>query len=332
MDSDPPEPISDADPGHRPERDRDPRQDPEMQPETVGEGTAAEDGAPGRDPAAASLAPGLYLVATPIGHARDITLRALDILAGADLLAAEDTRNTRRLLDIHGIRRRGGLVPYHDHNGAAQRPRLLAALAEGRSVALVSDAGTPLVADPGWRLAAEATAAGHAVTAAPGASALLAALSVAGLPTDRFLFAGFLPPKQTARRRALEELAAVPATLVFYESPHRLAESLADMADRLGDRPAAVCRELTKRFEETRRGSLSALAAAYAAAAEPRGEIVVLAGPPLPRETSEDELDAALTAALAAGSVRDAADAVAVALGLPRRRVYARALELGRGR
>ncbi len=276
--------------------------------------------------------PGLYLVATPIGHARDITLRALDILAAADVLAAEDTRNTRRLLDIHGIRRAGPILPYHDHNGAAQRPRLLAALAAGQSVALVSDAGTPLVADPGWRLAHEATAAGHPVTAAPGASALLAALSVAGLPTDRFLFAGFLPPKAAARARTVDDLAAVPATLVFYESPHRLAESLAAMAERLGDRQAAVCRELTKRFEETRRGSLAALAAAYANGPAPRGEIVVLVGPPLPREAGGDEIDAALAAALAQGSVRDAADVVAAALGLPRRMVYARALELGRGR
>ena len=215
-------------------------------------------------------------MATPIGNARDITLRAIDVLAGAEILAAEDTRNTRKLLDILGIRREGGrIVPYHDHNGAQQRPRLLAALAEGRSVALVSDAGTPLVADPGYRLATEAIAAGHAVTAVPGASAVLAALSVAGLPSDRFLFAGFLPPRQAARRRALEALAAVPATLVFYESPRRLAASLADMAAVLGDRPAAVCRELTKRFEEVRRGGLATLAAGYATGPAPKGEVVV---------------------------------------------------------
>ena len=279
------------------------------------------------------LAPGLYLVATPIGNARDITLRALDVLAAADVLAAEDTRNTRRLLTIHGVRRpQGGqLVPYHDHNGAAQRPRLLAALAEGRSVALVSDAGTPLVADPGYRLAAEAIAAGHPVTAVPGASAALAALAVAGLPTDRFLFAGFPPPRSAARRRALAELAAVPGTLVFYESPRRLAASLADMAATLGaDRPAAVCRELTKRFEETRRGTLGALAAEYAAAPEPRGEVVVLVGPPAAQAASGEALDAALAAALPGCSVRDAAEAVAAELGLPRRQVYARALALGR--
>jgi 16S rRNA (cytidine1402-2'-O)-methyltransferase len=276
------------------------------------------------------LAAGLYLVATPIGNARDLTLRALDVLTGADVLAAEDTRHTRRLLEIHGIRR-GGLVPYHDHNGAAQRPRLLAALAAGRSVALVSDAGTPLVADPGWRLASEAIAAGHSVTAVPGASALLAALAVAGLPTDRFLFAGFLAPRQAARRRALAELAAVPATLVFYESPRRLAASLADMAEVLGPaRPAAVCRELTKRFEETRRGSLGELGRHYAAAPEVKGEVVVLTGEPVAAAPAPDALDAAITAALSGRTVRDAAAEVAAALGLPRRAVYARALELAR--
>jgi 16S rRNA (cytidine1402-2'-O)-methyltransferase len=225
-------------------------------------------------------------------------------------------------------------VPYHDHNGAAQRPRLLAALDGGRSVALVSDAGTPLVADPGYRLAAAAIAAGHAVTAVPGASALLAALAVAGLPTDRFLFAGFLPPRRAARRRALAEFAAVPATLVFYESPRRLAASLADMAEVLGSaRPAAVCRELTKRFEETRRAPLGELARAYAAAPEVKGEIVVLAGGPAaePAAGADDAaLDAALAEALAGQSVRDAAAVVAAALGLPRRAVYARALELAR--
>ncbi|WP_290749638.1 16S rRNA (cytidine(1402)-2'-O)-methyltransferase [Amaricoccus sp.] len=277
----------------------------------------------------------MHLVATPIGAARDVTLRALDILAGADILAAEDTRRARKLLDIHGVRRDARtILPYHDHNGAAMRPRLLAALAEGKSVALVSDAGTPLVADPGWRLARAAIDAGLPVTAAPGASALLAALSVAGLPTDRFLFAGFPPPRASARARALAELGAVPATLVFYESPRRLAASLAAMADALGpDRPAAVCRELTKRFEETRRDSLGALAAAYAAAPEPKGEIVVVVGPP-PADAGvgEDAIDAALAEALAAGSVKDAAATVAARLGLPRREVYARALALAAAR
>ena len=282
---------------------------------------------------AAALDAGLYLVATPIGNARDITLRALDVLAGADVLAAEDTRHTRKLLDIHGILRAGPVVPYHDHNGAAQRPRLLAALAEGRSVALVSDAGTPLVADPGYRLAVEAAAAGHAVTAVPGASALLAALAVAALPTDRFLFAGFLPPRQAARRRALAGLAAVPATLVFYESPRRLAASLADMAAVLGaEREAAICRELTKRFEEARRGGLGALAKRQAEEAAPKGEIVVVVGPPKAVAASADDLDAALERALDGASVRDAAATVAAALALPRREVYARALALAHGR
>jgi 16S rRNA (cytidine1402-2'-O)-methyltransferase len=284
----------------------------------------------------ARLAPGLYLVATPIGAARDVTLRALDVLGAADLIAAEDTRQARKLLEIHGIRREARtILPYHDHNGAAQRPRLLAALAAGRSVALVSDAGTPLVADPGYRLVTEAIAAAHPVRPVPGASALLAALAVAGLPTDRFLFAGFLPPKAAARARALAELAPVPATLVFYESPRRLGASLAAMAATLGpERRAAVCRELTKRFEEVRRGTLASLAAEQAGAAPPKGEIVVVVGPPLPAAVAADALDAALVTALAAGSVKDAAAEVAAALGLPRRAVYARALELakaGRG-
>jgi 16S rRNA (cytidine1402-2'-O)-methyltransferase len=279
-----------------------------------------------------AVAPGLHVVATPIGNARDITLRALDVLAGADILAAEDTRTTRRLLDIHGIRRESRSIwPYHDHNGAAQRPRLLAALADGRSVALVSDAGTPLVADPGYRLVTEAIAAGHEVVALPGASAVLSALAVAGLPTDRFLFAGFLPPKSAARRSALSEVAAVPATLVFYEAPRRLAASLVDMAAVLGpERSASVCRELTKRFEEARRGTLGDLAATYAEETAPKGEIVVVIGPPGPVEIGEGALDAALRAALAGASVRDAATEVAEALGMRRREVYARALELVR--
>ncbi len=282
--------------------------------------------------AARTLAPGLYLVATPIGTARDITLRALDILRTADVIAAEDTRQARKLMDIHGIPLAGRtLLPYHDHNGAQQRPKLLRALAEGRSVALVSDAGTPLLADPGYRLATEAIAAGLPVTAAPGASALLAALAVAGLPTDRFLFAGFLPPRAGARATALTELAATPATLVFYESPRRLAAALAAMAAALGpDRPAAVCRELTKRFEEVRRAPLATLAAHYAAEGAPKGEVVVVVGPPVPAPPTEATLDDRLRAALATHSLKDAAAAVAAELALPRKAVYARALELDR--
>ncbi len=281
---------------------------------------------------AAPIPPGLHLVATPIGNARDITLRALDTLAGADAIAAEDTRRTRQLMQIHGIALGGRpIVSYHDRNGPARRPQILGWLAEGRSVALVSDAGTPLVADPGYRLVEAALAAGHGVSVVPGPSAALAALSLAGLPTDRFLFAGFLPPKPTARRSALADLAAVPASLVFFESPRRAAETLADMAAVLGDRPAAMARELTKRFEEVRRGSLSSLAADLAEH-EPRGEVVLVVGPPGAAERSPEEqaaaLDTALAEALARATVKDAAREVADRLGLPRRDVYARALAL----
>lgn len=277
------------------------------------------------------LAPGLYLVATPIGHAADITLRALDLLARADAIAAEDTRRTRKLMAIHGIDLgERPIVSYHDQNGPARRPLILRWLAEGRAVVYCSDAGTPLVADPGYRLAEAAIAGGHALTAAPGASAVLAGLSLSGLPTDRFLFAGFLPPKAGARRSALAELAKVPATLVFYESPRRLGAALADMAEILGPRPAAVARELTKAHEEVRRGPLPDLAEAYAGA-PPKGEIVVLIGPPDPaaeRAEAAGGLDAALSEAMARMSLKDAAAEVAARLGLPRREVYARALAL----
>ncbi|MEM0924280.1 MAG: 16S rRNA (cytidine(1402)-2'-O)-methyltransferase [Pseudomonadota bacterium] len=277
----------------------------------------------------AALAPGLYLVATPIGQARDITLRALDVLAAADVLAAEDTRQTRKLMEIHGIALGGRpLVSYHDRNGQARRPQIAAWLKAGKAVAYCSDAGTPLIADPGFRLVELAISEGYPVVAVPGASALLTALSVAGLPTDRFLFAGFLPVKQGARRAALGELATVPATLIFYESPRRLADSLADMAEILGEtRRAAVARELTKRFEETRRAPLSELAASYAEP-PPKGEAVVLVAPPEPNIPGTADLDAALTEALVELSVKDAARQVATALGLPRRKVYARALDL----
>lgn len=275
------------------------------------------------------LAPGLWLAATPIGAAGDVTLRTLDALARADAIAAEDTRTALKLMSLHGVARGGRpMIAYHDHNGEAARPGILARIAAGESVVYVSEAGTPLIADPGFKLAAEAAARGLPVFALPGASALLAALAVAGLPTDRFMFAGFPPPKQAARRAMLGELAAVPATLVFYESPRRLGSSLADMAAVLGGaRGAAVCRELTKKFEETRRGTLESLAADYAGT-EPRGEIVVVVGPPGKAEASEAKLDDALRAALREMGVRDAAASVSAALGLPRRRVYARALEL----
>jgi 16S rRNA (cytidine1402-2'-O)-methyltransferase len=280
------------------------------------------------NPQDGDLAPGLYLVSVPIGNARDITLRALDVLRDADVLAAEDTRSLRRLMQIHavpmGARR---VLAYHDHNGPAVRPRLLSALAEGRSVAYASEAGTPLVADPGYALAREAIAAGYPVTAVPGASAALAALAVGGLPTDRFFFAGFLPAPKAQRRRALGALRSVPGTLVVYESPRRVAAMMADAAAVLGaDRPAALCRELTKRFETVRRGTLGDLAAALAEEPVPKGEIVVLIGEGDSESVSEIDVEGMLEAALGQASVRDAAAEVAAATGLPRRKVYQMAL------
>ncbi|MEO1471702.1 MAG: 16S rRNA (cytidine(1402)-2'-O)-methyltransferase [Pseudomonadota bacterium] len=273
-------------------------------------------------------------MATPIGHARDITLRALDVLAGCDAIAAEDTRETLKLMALHGVARAGRpVIAYHDRNAGEARPRIAAWLAEGRSVAYCSDAGTPLIADPGYRLVQLAVEAGAAVTAVPGASALLAGLSLSALPTDRFLFAGFLPAKSAARREALAGLAALPATLVFYESPHRVVASVADMAEVLGGaRPAALARELTKRFETVRRMTLDALAAALAQEGAPKGEIVLVVAPPAAGDALPDDatLDAALRAAMREESLRDAARNVSDALGLPRRTVYARALALGR--
>ncbi|MCB1334165.1 MAG: 16S rRNA (cytidine(1402)-2'-O)-methyltransferase [Roseivivax sp.] len=285
------------------------------------------------NPAIGTLAPGLYLVATPIGNARDITLRALDILSSADVLAAEDTRSLRRLMEIHGIALGGrSIVAYHDHNGPRARPRLIADLAAGRSVAYASEAGTPLIADPGFDLAREAVAGGYAVTSAPGPTALAAALSVAALPTDKVLFAGFLPNTASARRRALSELASVPATLVFYESPKRLGAMLADASETLGgERRAAVCRELTKKFEEARRDTLSALAETYRDA-PPKGEIVVVIDRGQKGDINEDAVETALREALRHGSVRDAAAGVAMAFALPKRQVYQLAMQIkGRG-
>ncbi len=276
-----------------------------------------------------ALAPGLYLVATPIGNLADISLRALDVLAKADLVACEDTRTTRKLLSAHGIK--AALTSYHEHNAARVRPRLMEHLECGETVALVSDAGTPLVSDPGYRLVEAAIASDIAVTAIPGASAGLAALTVSGLPTDRFFFAGFLPAKAAARRRALGELAAVEASLVIYESARRLPAALADMAEVLGPRQGAVARELTKLYEEVRRGTLSDLADHYASAGPPKGEVVVVVGPPERgggATLAAQDLDAKLGAALGRASLRDAVAAVAAETGLPRKRVYARALEL----
>ena len=280
-----------------------------------------------REPDGTPLPPGLYPVATPIGNLRDITLRALDTLAQADLVVCEDTRVTGRLLAHFGIAAR--LRSYNDRNAARQRPAILEALNAGKSVALVSDAGSPLISDPGYRLVVDAIAAGHRVEAVPGPTAAIAALQVSGLPTDRFRFVGFLAPKDAKRRRQLAELAGETCTLIFYESGPRLAASLRAMADILGDRPAAVARELTKRYEEVRRGTLAELAAAWDSA--PKGEIAVVVGGLEDNDAREPghDTDALIRAGLAAGdSVRTVADAVADATGLPRRSVYQRALAL----
>ena len=273
---------------------------------------------------------GLYVVATPIGNLGDVTLRALAVLAGADGVLAEDTRLSRTMLAHYGIDT--PLSPYHEHNAAEARPLALRRMAEGQALALISDAGTPLISDPGYKLVAESIASGLAVTAAPEASAALAALCIAGLPTDRFFFEGFLPPKSAARRERINALANVPGTLLFYEAPTRLAQSLADLALELGPRPAAVARELTKLHEEVRRGALDVLAAEYAAAGAPKGEIVIVVGSGEQRTAvSQDALDGDLIEALRTLSVKDAAAAIAARHGLPRRQVYARALELAGG-
>lgn len=277
------------------------------------------------------LPSGLYFVATPIGTARDITLRALDVLASADVIAAEDTRSLRKLMEIHGVPLNNRhIVAYHDHSGAGARAKLLAALDDGQSVAYASEAGMPLIADPGYDLSRAAAEAGHLVTVAPGASAALAALTLAGLPTDAFFFAGFLPNASGARRKRLEELAAVPGTLIFYESPKRVAASLRDMAEVLGDRPAALCRELTKKFEEIRRDSLATLATGLEDAPV-KGEIVVLVDRHRGDSVSDGDLDTDLRAALQGNSVKDAAAIVAEMHNMPRRKIYQLALEIAKG-
>jgi 16S rRNA (cytidine1402-2'-O)-methyltransferase len=278
---------------------------------------------------ASKPAPGLYLVATPIGNARDITLRALDTLRAADLIACEDTRVTRTLLALYGIS--ATVIACHDYNEVAVAGRIVAAIAAGQVVALVSDAGMPLVSDPGYRVVRATIDAGLPMTVVPGPSAPLAALALAGLPGERFLFGGFLPARATARREAIAALAAVPATLIFFEAPHRLAESLADLAALLGPRPAAVARELTKKFEEIRRDRLDALALHYGKAGPPRGEIVLVIGPPGPQAApAAADIDDALRLALRDTGVREAAAEVASRFGLPRREVYGRALALKR--
>ncbi len=273
------------------------------------------------------LAPGLYVVSTPIGNLRDITLRALDILASADVVCAEDTRVGAKLLSAFGVSAR--LRPYHDHNGAQARPGLLDQLQKGGRIALISDAGTPLVSDPGYKLVREAAQLGISVFAVPGASAPMAALASSGLPTDRFMFAGFPPPKSAARRRFLAEIKAVDSTLIFFEGPSRLVASLADMAEVLGAREAVVARELTKKFEESRRAPLADLAAHYAVAGPPRGEIVVLVGPPSAREAPDEAaLDAAILAADDTRPLKEIAAEISEKFGLKRRDVYERALQL----
>lgn len=274
---------------------------------------------------------GLHIVSTPIGSARDITLRALDVLAGADVIAAEDTRTARKLMEIHGLAVKGRrFVAYHDHSAAGVRDDLVARVSDGQSVAYVSEAGTPLLADPGFALARAVIASGGDVRAAPGASALLAALAVAGLPTDRFAFIGFLSAQATRRQQEIAALRDLPMTLVIYESPHRVVETAACIAKVLGpDRPAAICRELTKKFEEVQRGPIGDLAGRLAQKPA-RGEYVIVLGKGAEEMAGEADLRAALEEALRTMRVKDAATAVAGALGVPRREVYQMALELSK--
>jgi 16S rRNA (cytidine1402-2'-O)-methyltransferase len=291
------------------------------------ERSQASDGQASRKPP--PLVPGLHIVATPIGNMRDITLRALDVLREADLIACEDTRVFAKLASHYGIA--APTVAYSDATQDAAEPRIVRALAAGKRVALVSDAGMPLISDPGYRLVRAALAGDHVVTSAPGASAVPMALALSGLPTDRFFFGGFLPAKESERRRAIASAAAVPATLVFFEAPHRLTASLVDLAELLGPRPAAIARELTKLFEEVRRGPLTELAQHYALHPDVKGEIVLVIGPPGETEApAAERLDEALRSAMAGASVKDAAAEVAARYGLRRRDVYARALELKR--
>ncbi len=286
----------------------------------------ADDNAPAlADDNAPALGSGLYIVASPIGNLGDLSPRAARVLAGVAVIAAEDTRVTARLLAHIGAKT--PMQPYHDHNADTVRPRLIARM-RSEAVALVSDAGTPLISDPGYKLVRDARAAGVTVVTIPGPCAAVAALTLAGLPTDRFLFMGFLPVKAAARAATIAEVAALRASLVFYESAGRTAAALGALAEGLGDRPAAVAREISKRFEETVDGSLLSLAARYADA-PPRGEVVIVVGPPAaPLAPDAETLDAALRAALAGQSLSGAASSVAAALGLPRKAVYARALEL----
>lgn len=300
------------------------------------------DGDAGSLPAVAALLrresappPGLHVVATPIGNLADITLRALAVLSAADLIACEDTRVTRKLAEHFGFR--GRLVSYHEHNATARQPQILEALAEGRVVALVSDAGTPLLSDPGYRLVRAAVEAGHPVHAVPGASALLAGLVASGLPSDHVWFEGFLPAKAGPRRERLQAIAALPATSVIYESPRRIAATLTELSGLVAaDRPAVVARELTKRFEEIRRDTVARLAASYAAEATPKGEIVLMIGPAGEAEAAAarpepGEIDSRLKALAAELGVKEAAGRLAAETGLKRRDLYQRALAFEKG-
>ncbi len=274
------------------------------------------------------MKPGLHLVATPIGHLGDLSPRALATLIEADLLICEDTRVTGKLLKVNGVER--SMHAYHEHNAARMRPLILQHLAEGKGVAMTSDAGTPLVSDPGYKLVREVIDAGHEVFAVPGPSAALAALVVSGLPTDRFFFGGFLPSKSGARKKVIQELASVPASLIWFEAPQRLIASLQDLASCLGPRPAVIARELTKHFEEVRRGTLDELAERHQGSPQPRGEIVIVVGPPLAADTalSDDEVDQALAKALETMSPSSAAAEVAAITGRPKRELYKKAISL----
>ncbi len=297
--------------------------DPAQRTDTAPRSKQASDGAP---LAASGLAPGtLYIVATPIGNANDISLRALQVLNAVNSVACEDTRVTARLFARHSIHT--SLSAYHEHNAEKALPRLIRRLKSGETVALVSDAGTPMVSDPGYRLVRACIEEDIPVTTLPGASSVLAALVLSGLPTDRFFFGGFLPHKQGPRRALLESFATIPSTLVLLESPRRLATSMADMAAVLGERDAAVSREITKLYEETRRGTLQELADAYAGGVAPKGEAVVVIGPPPDRPEMDDgEIDALLATALKRASLRDAVREVTDVSGLPRQIIYQRAL------
>ena len=272
------------------------------------------------------LDPGLYITATPIGNLRDVTLRALETLGSADLILCEDTRVSRKLMDVYGIT--VPLSAYHDHNGAKMRPKILAQLDSGAAVCLISDAGMPLVSDPGYKLVCEVVAAGHHVSVLPGANAPLSALSLSALPSDRFVFLGFLPPKASARRSLLTNVQGLPASLILFESPRRLAKTLGELAEILGPREVSVARELTKKFEEVRRGALQDLAAAYETEDPPKGEIVIVVGPGDAAAANEADVVAALQRALETQSTKDAAAEVAALSNWPKRQVYELALTL----